>query len=126
MVSSTKTNQKKLQYVVEKCHKMQVGWKDHLCHDLFIHKWEVESFETGESEQVARWIGSDGVEMSKQEKYVGDVMIPDGSNKKNIEARTGKGCGIRNKINFGAFQFEVALVWRESFFLSSMLINSQA
>ena len=93
-----KTNLKKLQYGVEKCHKMHVGWKDHLCPDLFIDKWEVElveSYETGESEQVDKCTGSYGVEMSKQEKYLGDIICSDGRNKKNIEARKGKSCGIK-------------------------------
>ena len=64
---NSKTNQKKLQYGVEKCHKMHVGSKNHLCPDLFIDSWEVKSvdaLDTGVSSLVDSFTGSSLVECS--------------------------------------------------------------
>ena len=64
---------------------------------------------------------------------MGDIVCHNGRNRKNIEARKGRGSGIKNQIMdmlhdvcFGPFQFEVAMIWRESLFLSSTLLNSEA
>ena len=70
---------------------------------------------------------------SEEEKYLGDIVCHNGMNRTNIEARKEKGFGIKNQIMdmlhdvcFGPFQFEVAMIWRESLFLSSTLLNSEA
>ena len=77
--------------------------------------------------------GSSGVENSDSEKYLGDIICKDGKNKKNIEARKGRGLGIKNQIMdmlndvcFGPFNFEVALIFRSSLLTSSILTNSEA
>jgi hypothetical protein len=70
----------------------------------------------------------------KQEQmYLGDIFSADGSHKKNIEHRRNKGHGVINqimqileKVFFGKYYFEVALVLRSSMFLSSLLLNSEA
>ena len=133
---NSKTNQKKLQYGVEKCHKMHVGSKNHLCPDLFIDSWEVKSvdaLDTGVSSLVDSFTGSSLVECSDYEKYLGDIICKDGSNTKNIESRIGKGAGIKNQIMdmlddvcFGPYTFEVALVFRDSLLINSILTNSEA
>ena len=37
---NSKTNSKKLQFGVEKCHQLHVGNKEHICPDLKINDWE--------------------------------------------------------------------------------------
>ena len=91
---NSKTNFKKLQYGVDKCHKMHVGSESHLCPDLSVDNWEVEAVEclaTGVTELVDKYSGSSGLESSDAEKYLGDVICNDGKNKRNSEARKGKG-----------------------------------
>jgi hypothetical protein len=68
-----------------------------------------------------------------KDKYLGDIISVDGRNTKNILARKGKAIGITNNITsilqemcFGPYYFEVALVLRNSLFLSSILVNSEA
>ena len=65
--------------------------------------------------------------------YLGDIISADGSHKKNIEHRRNKGHGVINqimqileKVFFGKYYFEVALVLRSSMFLSSVLLNSES
>ena len=128
---NSKTNQKKLQYGVDKCHRMHVGAGDHLCPELVIDNWVVESLdsmETGLASLKDTCSGSCGVENSDSEKYLGDIICKDGKNKKNIEARKGRGPGIKNQIMdmlndvcFGQFNFEVALIFRSSLLTSSIL-----
>ena len=131
-----KTNTKKLQFGVEKCHKMHIGGNKNVCPDLWIDGWElkpVDSLSSGVSSQVDSFVGSSGVENSNSEKYLGDIIRNDGRNKSNIEARQGKGYGINNKIMemledicFGPFTFEVAFTLRDSLLISSTLTNSEA
>ena len=40
---NSKTNQKKLQYGVEKCHRMHIGAREHLCPNFHIDSWEIGS-----------------------------------------------------------------------------------
>ena len=132
-----KTNVKKLQFGVEKCHKMHVGGKRHICPDLFIDGWElrpVDSLDSGTSETIMEdnCFGACGVENSVSEKYLGDIIQVDGKNKGTIDARKGKGIGTVNQtiniledICFGPFTFEVGLVMRDSFLINSTLTNSE-
>ena len=39
---NSKTNSKKLQFGVEKCHQLHVGNKEHICPDLKINDWGIE------------------------------------------------------------------------------------
>ena len=132
---NAKTNLKRLQYGEDKCHKLHVGRKNETCPELFIDTWKVKAVshvntkfdlkdEEGESTLV---------EISESEKYLGDILTADGKNRKNILPRAGKGVGIRKQIMsmledvcFGPFFFEVALMYRTSLFLNSILLNSEA
>ena len=38
----SKTNTKKLQFVVDKCHQLHVGSKKYCCPDLHVDNWGVE------------------------------------------------------------------------------------
>jgi hypothetical protein len=69
----------------------------------------------------------------EKEKYLGDIISVDGKNSKNIQARKGKAIGIINQITsilqdicFGPYHFEVAFLLRNSLFLNSLLVNSEA
>ena len=105
------------------------------CPDLFIDKWKVKSVETLDTEdEISMDILEEEhkIEDSDEEKYLGDILSSDGSNSKNIKARTSKGFGIVDKISsmlddifFGPFYFEVALILRSSLFLNSILLNSE-
>ena len=69
----------------------------------------------------------------EDEKYLGDIISHDGKNMKNVMARVSRGTGITNQIMsileeicFGRYHFEVAVLLRNSLFLSSVLTNSEA
>ena len=134
---NTKSNLKKLQFGTDKCHKMHVGrMQEEICPDLFVDGWrlnDVKDVETkaeyGEDEEI----GLVKMEEVENEKYLGDIISQDGKNMKNILARTNRGIGIRNQILsildeicFGRYYFEVAVLLRNSLFLSSILTNSEA
>ena len=133
---NAKTNLKKLQFGPDKCHKMHIGKKTDYCPDLLIDSWKIETkseVETNSVEQIDIFEGDVEMEESCEEKYLGDLIASDGSNKKNVAARKGRGFGIIDKvmamleeISFGPNFFEVALLLRESLFLSSILLNCEA
>ena len=67
------------------------------------------------------------------QKYLGDVISANGSHAKNIRQRCNRGLGIIAEIKsilestyFGKYYFETAVILRESLFLSSLLLNSEA
>ena len=133
---NTKTNLKKLQFGEDKCHKMHIGKDKDYCPELYIDTWKMElteKFETKVEEEKDVFDGEVEMEDSNEEKYLGDLITSDGLNKKNIAARKGKGFGIIDKImdmlqeiSFGPNYFVVANLLRQSLFLSSLLLNSEA
>ena len=85
-----KTNIKKLQFGVDKCHKMHIGQKDHLCPELFIDNWEVKpisSVSTSVMDMEGVFCGYSRVESTDKEKYLGDIISHNGSNVQNIASR---------------------------------------
>ena len=73
------------------------------------------------------------MEEKTEERYLGDIISTDGHNIKNIKARIAKGKGIVDKIftildtiPFGKLHFEIAMILRNTFLVSSMLFNSEA
>ena len=133
---NAKTKTKKLQFGVEKCHKLHVGKQNSFCPDLYVDNWkleEVEQIETGITSQQEYLEEDCLMETKEDDKYLGDIIMNNGKNTKNIKARTDKGEGIRKQIVtmledvcFGPFEFEVACIWRNSLFLNSILSNSEA
>ena len=133
---NAKTNLKKLQFGPDKCHKMHIGPKKSYCPDLHIDSWKIENkteIETKNIELIDVFEGEVEMEESEEEKYLGDYITSDGSNKKNVAARKGKGFGIIDKIMsmleeiaFGPNYFDIAILLRNSLFLSSILLNSEA
>ena len=133
---NAKTNTKKLQYGVDKCHQMHIGKANNVCPDLFIDNWEVvkvDSSKLGFEKLTDRKTEPHKIEMVEKDKYLGDIISVNGKNTENILARKEKGKGITKQILnilenicFGPFFFEVALILRGSLFLSSILVNSEA
>ena len=135
---NTKSNLKKLQFGTEKCHKMHVGKKGQpeICPDLFVDGWQLEEvtqIDTGEKVFKEVHVGSTKMDEVIEEKYLGDIISHDGKNTKNIISRVNKGVGISNQIMsileeiyFGPYYFEVAIMLRNSLFISSLLSNSEA
>ena len=133
---NAKTRTKKLQFGVDKCHQLHFGRENKLCPDLFIDSWEVkkvDSAKTGFENLVDEMSEPHKLDLMEQEKYLGDIVSTTGKNKENILARKDKSKGIIKQIGtilddicFGPFQFEVALILRDSLLLSSILVNSEA
>ena len=133
---NAKTRTKKLQFGVEKCHQLHIGRQNSVCPDLFIDNWEVvkvDSSKTGFGNLSDEQTEPHKMEMVDKEKYLGDIISVTGKNLENILARKDKSKGIIKQIMsileeicFGQFYFEVALILRDSLFLSSILVNSEA
>ena len=133
---NAKTNVKKLQFGGEKCHKMHVGKKQHLCPDLFVDNWElkkVDKFGHGIENLEDIYVGDYVMENVKDERYLGDIIAADGSNLKNVLKRKSKGVGVVSQIMtilentcYGPYHFQVAVTLRESFLINGILTNSEA
>ena len=95
-----------------KCHKIHVGKRNEFCPTLQVH----------------------GTKMPEvtNDTYLGDIISGDGTNKLNIENRVSRGLGkiaqimgMIEKISLGKHFFKIALLLRESIFLSSIVTNSE-
>ena len=76
--------------------------------------------------------GEEEISESCQEKYLGQIISSDGSNAKNVANRAGKGSGMANTIESiikylpgGRFHFEIAIIMRNAYLVSSMLSCSE-
>lgn len=135
---NVKTGTKRLQFGTSKCIKMHIGRDkcDILCKDLHVGGWKVEPItdpETGKCSNVEYFNGYEKMEVKEKQTYLGDVLTNDGTHTKNVQQRSNKGLGTINEIlqilestYFGKFYFEIAMVLRESLFLSSLLLNAEA
>ena len=132
---NAKTNLKKLQYGEDKCHKLHVGKKTEICPNLLIDTWTVKAADEYQT-NVFDLIDEEGnqceVQNSDCERYLGDLISTDAKNIKNILARKSKGQGILKAILskledicFGPYYFEVPMMFRQSLFLNSILLNSE-
>ena len=109
---------------------------DALCKDLHVGGWRIDVIDdavTGKPKNKEYFYGDEKMELKKEQTYLGDLISADGTHTKKVQQRSNKGLGIINQIMnileatfFGKFYFEVALVLRESLFLSSLLLNSEA
>ena len=133
---NAKTRVKKLQFGIDKCHHLHIGKEKNLCPDLFIDNWEVvkvDSSKTGFGNLDDMQTDPHRMEVVAKDKYLGDVISTTGKNTDNVNARNEKSNGIVKQIIailddicFGPFHFEVAVILRNSLFLSSVLVNSEA
>ena len=132
---NAKTNVKKLQFGVDKCHPIHVGGQEHLTPELYVDNWEVKKIsEEGKGVKNLKDVceGDIMVERADADTYLGDIISKDGSNKKNIMARKAKGHGIVKQIQdmleaicFGPYEIEVALLLRNALLLNGILTNSE-
>ena len=133
---NAKSNIKKLQFGVSKCHKMHVGLPSTTCPDLFVDNWKLKKqndYFTGDENIEDEEDGKAKLDNIENEKYLGDIVSVDGKTKKNILARRNKGIGIVNQIMtmldgtcYGPHVFEVGLLFRKSFYINSILTNSES
>ena len=111
-IIQSKVAHKNLELGPDKCFKLHVGKKSECCPTLKI----------GYADMLS----------SSKEKYLGDILTTDGRINANIEERCNKGIGIVNQIlsllkeiTFGQYYFEMAVLFRQSMLLSSILCNSE-
>ena len=133
---NSKTNIKKLQFGGDKCYKLHIGKKKHLCPELHVDSWKLQKEnpnETGVRNLKDVFNGDFKMESKEAVKYLGDIIAADGTNLKNVENRKAKASGavkqilsILDEICFGPFFFEIAMVLRNSLLISSLLTNSEA
>ena len=79
------------------------------------------------------YAGVHNIEDSDCQKYLGDIISDTGKNDKNICVRIKKGNGIikniisiLDEVFFGKFHFVVSKILKESIFINSILMNSEA
>ena len=127
---NSKSSIKKLQFGVDKCHRIHVGRNRVICPSLKIDKWKKVALDNDSIEDVLE--GSHIIQDSNDQKYLGDIISNNGKNDKNIAARVKKGFGIiqqiiaiLEEIFFGKYYFSVAKILRESLFINSILLNSE-
>ena len=110
-IVQAKVQSKQLELGRLKCFNMHIGKKDkHLCPVLKVH-------------------GSDML-TSDREKYLGDILTTDGRIDQNIRERYNKGVakvneimGMLQEVSFGPHYFQMAILFRNTILLSSMLCN---
>ena len=128
---NTKSSIKKLQFGVEKCYKLHVGKNRVVCPSLKIDKWKKKEIAAPDNNSVEDiHEGYHTIQDNNEQKYLSDI---NGKNYKNIAARVKKGLGsikqianILEEIFFGKYYFHVAKILRESLFINSILLNSEA
>ena len=117
---------------------MHVGkyCNDVICPDLHVDGWKMDSvtdIETGRVEKVEECTGSHEMEKVEQEIYLGDIVSSYGKNHKNMLSRKNRGTGVVTQIMtkleevcFGKYFFQVAITWRSTYLISSLLTNAEA
>jgi hypothetical protein len=111
-IIQSKVDMKNLKLGHSKCFKMHVGKNASCCPILKVEDKEMLS--------------------SSREKYLGDILTSDCKISSNIEERVNKGMGIVNQIisllkeiSFGEHYFEMAVMFRQSMLINSILCNSE-
>ena len=112
-IVQAKVETKQLELGHAKCFNMHIGKKSkHLCPSLKVHSTDMLT--------------------SERERYLGDILTTNGKIDQNILARCNKGTGKVNEImsmlqeiSFGPHYFQMALLFRNSILLSSMLCSSE-
>ena len=125
---------KKLQLGPQKCSVLHTE-SEHENIPLFVDGWEikdVKNVETGEMYRQDTLVGDMEISHMNSDKYLGQILSANGKNTKNIEKMTNKGVGIQNKIiqmldalPGGQFHFQIAVIYRNSYLISSILSSSE-
>ena len=134
---NAKTVLKRLQFGTEKCQLMYVGKniQEHKKIELYVDGWKMQEVQdelTGDLMCKETFDGEHELDVSNVEKYLGQILSNDGSNVKNVARRAGKGSGMVNTIESiisnvpgGKFHFEIAVIMRNAYLISSMLSCSE-
>ena len=134
---NAKTVLKRLQFGTEKCQLMYVGKniQEHKKIELYVDGWKMQEVQdelTGDLMCKETFDGEHELDVSNVEKYLGQILSNDGSNVKNVASRSGKGSGMVNTIESiisnvpgGKFHFEIAVIMRNAYLISSMLSCSE-
>ena len=134
---NAKTAVKMLQFGPDKCHIMHVGMNipAYKKSKLFVDGWEMKEItdkNTGEVKNHESFQGGCIITESSNEKYLGQIITSDGTNAANVKNRCNKGAGMINTIESimknvpgGRFHFEIAIILRNSYLVSSMLSCSE-
>ena len=93
----------------------------------------ITSIETGILESCEEFSGErQEMCLTDSERYLGQIISNDGSNTKNITSRYNRGISINNKIiqmlhtmPGGKYHFEVFVIYRNAYLLSSILYGSE-
>ena len=111
-IVNAKIESKKLQFNVKKCVNMHIGPGKEHCHTEKVHENKMLTAEN----QV----------------YLGDTISNTGYNNINIKERCKKGHAaisqiksMLSEINFGRFTIQTGLIFRDSIFMSKILLNSE-
>ena len=134
---NSKANVKKLQFGINKCHKIHVGKEKRTCPDLYLDEWIIEAVDHSEAggQITLEEVQNDEqlVEEVSEERYLGDIISKDGKNTQNVKARAAKANGTINQIMsiledicFGKYYFQVAVILRNSMLINSLLFNAEA
>ena len=119
-----KTSTKKLKFGATKCKKIHIGkyCEDHKSRPLYVDKCEI----------VYVCLGEEIMEEKEGKKYLGDVISKDDRIIQKVKAIVNKGKGIIQKVHnilegipFGKLYYQVAILLRNSFLVSSLLCNSE-
>ena len=134
---NAKTALKKLHFGPDKCHVLHIGkdHKDFLKVPHYVEGWKVseaEDFHTGVTTVEESYDGEHLMSAEGVEKYLGQIISSDSTNTRNIEFIRNKGIGITNKIvhtlsavSAGKYHFEMAVILRNSYLISSILSSSE-
>ena len=111
-IVNAKIESKKLQFNHKKCVNMHIGPNKENCPNLVVHETQMLSTET--------------------QKYLGDTISSSGYNSVNIKERCKTGHSAISQVksmlrdvNFGKFTVQTGLLFRDSTFVSKVLLNSE-
>ena len=96
-----------------KCHKLHIGRNQINCADMKVH--------------------GEAIKNTKCEKYLGDIICSNGSNKPNLAKRLSRGWGrvseilaIVSEAPLGRFKIKSGLLLRKSLLINTIMFNSEA
>ena len=112
-IIQNKINTKQLKFGTNKCFQLHIGGNQESCSTLKVQ--------------------GDVMNKVDKEKYLGDILTNDGKINENVDNRKAKGLAAANQtlsmlqeISFGHSYFEMAMLFRTSIMINSMLCSSEA
>ena len=129
--TTDQVNKRKLQFNTDKCGRMHVGKVAHHCEDISLDNWKVEKVKSDKgTELVDKHVGKQKIKEVDSQEYLGDIVSPDGSHAKSVEARINKSHGVvrdilalLEQVYVDDFFFEALILLRSSLLLSVLTHN---